>query len=267
MRARRKPLWTSPLPADPPTGAQVVGHGREVLALVSTPAALGDEGGFPPASWDGLAVQRPWRAGGIVAEADEAAVIEEVPAWAAGWTPCTPASRGGSPAPSHAGGCWPTCAGCSATWGARTAGNWPSTPASAPRWMQRSLATADWDPDLVRDDLRGCVVEQLGDPGGVLVADETGFLKKGTTSVGVERQYSAPPARSTTARWASFWPMPAPRGGRSLTGSCTCPAVGPTILPGAGPPGSLRRSGSRPSRSWPGSCWSAPWRLGCRLRG
>jgi hypothetical protein len=34
MRARRKPLWTSPLPADPPTGAQVVGHGREVLALV-----------------------------------------------------------------------------------------------------------------------------------------------------------------------------------------------------------------------------------------
>src|SRR6266511_1632273 len=33
MRARRKPLWTSPLPADPPTGAQVVGHGREV-ALV-----------------------------------------------------------------------------------------------------------------------------------------------------------------------------------------------------------------------------------------
>src|SRR6266511_3402199 len=34
MRARRKPLWTSPLPADPPTGAQVVGHGREVLAPV-----------------------------------------------------------------------------------------------------------------------------------------------------------------------------------------------------------------------------------------
>jgi hypothetical protein len=34
MRARRKPLWTSPLPADPPTGAKVVGHGREVLALV-----------------------------------------------------------------------------------------------------------------------------------------------------------------------------------------------------------------------------------------
>ena len=56
--------------------------------------------------------------------------------------------------------------------------------------MQRLLATADWDPDLVRDDLRGYVVEHLGDPGAVLVVDETGFLKKGTTSVGVQRQYS-----------------------------------------------------------------------------
>ena len=61
---------------------------------------------------------------------------------------------------------------------------------ATPDGMQRLLATADWDPDLVRDDLRAYVVEHLGDPGGVLVADETGFLKKGTTSVGVQRQYS-----------------------------------------------------------------------------
>ncbi|HEY4727676.1 MAG TPA: IS701 family transposase [Actinomycetes bacterium] len=59
-----------------------------------------------------------------------------------------------------------------------------------PDGMQRLLATADWDPDLVRDDLRGYVVEQLGDPAAVLVVDETGFLKKGATSVGVQRQYS-----------------------------------------------------------------------------
>jgi SRSO17 transposase len=56
--------------------------------------------------------------------------------------------------------------------------------------MQRLLATADWDPDQVRDDLRAYVVEHLGDAGAVLVVDETGFLKKGTTSVGVQRQYS-----------------------------------------------------------------------------
>jgi hypothetical protein len=60
----------------------------------------------------------------------------------------------------------------------------------SPDGMQRLLATADWDPELVRDDLRGYVVEHLGDPGAVLVVDETGFLKKGTTSVGVQRQYS-----------------------------------------------------------------------------
>jgi SRSO17 transposase len=61
---------------------------------------------------------------------------------------------------------------------------------ATPDGMQRLLATADWNPDLVRDDLRAYVVEHLGDPGAVLVVDETGFLKKGTTSVGVQRQYS-----------------------------------------------------------------------------
>jgi SRSO17 transposase len=59
-----------------------------------------------------------------------------------------------------------------------------------PDGMQRLLATADWDPDLVRDDLRTYVVEHLGDPQAVLGVDETGFLKKGTTSVGVQRQDS-----------------------------------------------------------------------------
>jgi SRSO17 transposase len=61
---------------------------------------------------------------------------------------------------------------------------------TTPDGMQRLLATADWNPDLVRDDLRDYVVGHLGDPGAVLVVDETGFLKKGTTSVGVQRQYS-----------------------------------------------------------------------------
>lgn len=59
-----------------------------------------------------------------------------------------------------------------------------------PDGMQRLLATANCDPDLVHDDLREYVVEHLGDAGAVLVVDETGFLKKGTTSVGVQRQYS-----------------------------------------------------------------------------
>ena len=64
-----------------------------------------------------------------------------------------------------------------------------------PDGMQRLLTTARWDADAVRDDLRAYVVEHLGDPGGVLVVDETGFLKKGTKSAGVQRQYSGTAGR------------------------------------------------------------------------
>src|SRR5437763_8169034 len=66
---------------------------------------------------------------------------------------------------------------------------------ATPDGMQRLLATADWDADAVRDDLRAYVVEHLGDPGAVLVVDETGFLKKGPKSVGVQRQYSGTAGR------------------------------------------------------------------------
>src|SRR5512134_2152980 len=61
---------------------------------------------------------------------------------------------------------------------------------STPDGMQDFLARMLWDAELVRDDLRAYVVEHLGDTGAVLVLDETGFLKKGTKSVGVQRQYS-----------------------------------------------------------------------------
>ena len=61
--------------------------------------------------------------------------------------------------------------------------------------MQRLLTTTRWDPDALRDDVRGYVMERLGDPAGVLVVDETGFLKKGTKSAGVQRQYSGTAGR------------------------------------------------------------------------
>ncbi len=59
----------------------------------------------------------------------------------------------------------------------------------SPDGMQRLLRTADWDADAVRDDLRDYVVDRLG-PGGVLILDDTGFIKKGTKSAGVARQYT-----------------------------------------------------------------------------
>ena len=66
---------------------------------------------------------------------------------------------------------------------------------ATPDGVQRLLSTYVWDADLVRDDLRNYVVEHLGQEGGVLVVDETGFLKKGTKSVGVQRQYSGTAGR------------------------------------------------------------------------
>ena len=66
---------------------------------------------------------------------------------------------------------------------------------AGPQGVQRLLNAADWDADAVRDDLRTLVVEHLGDPNAVLVLDETGFLKKGTKSVGVQRQYSGTAGR------------------------------------------------------------------------
>jgi SRSO17 transposase len=56
---------------------------------------------------------------------------------------------------------------------------------STPDGMQRLLNQAEWNTDLVRDDLREYVVEHFADERAVLVCDETGFLKKGTKSVGV----------------------------------------------------------------------------------
>jgi SRSO17 transposase len=66
---------------------------------------------------------------------------------------------------------------------------------ATPDGMQRLLSTATWEVDGVRDDVRTYIVEALGTPEGVLVVDETGFLKKGTHSVGVKRQYSGTAGR------------------------------------------------------------------------
>ena len=66
---------------------------------------------------------------------------------------------------------------------------------AGPQGVQRLLNAAGWDAEAVRDDLQTLVVEHLGEPGGVLVLDETGFLKKGTKSVGVQRQYSGTAGR------------------------------------------------------------------------
>jgi SRSO17 transposase len=85
----------------------------------------------------------------------------------------------------------------------------------APGGMQHFLARARWDADAVRDDLRGYVIEHLGDPRGVLVVDETGDIKKGTATAGVQRQYTGTAGRTENAQVAVYLSY-AGRGGHAL---------------------------------------------------
>jgi SRSO17 transposase len=81
-----------------------------------------------------------------------------------------------------------------------------------PDGMQRLLNCYRWDADAVRDELRGYVLEHLGDRSGVVVADETGFLKKGTKSAGVQRQYSGTAGRIENCQLGVFLTYVSSRG-------------------------------------------------------
>ena len=75
---------------------------------------------------------------------------------------------------------------------------------ATPDGMHHLLAAARWDADAVRDDLRGYVIEHLGSADAVLVVDETGDVKKGTASTGVQRQYSGTAGRVENCQVAVF---------------------------------------------------------------
>jgi SRSO17 transposase len=82
----------------------------------------------------------------------------------------------------------------------------------APWRMQALLGRTLWDQDKARDICRDYVIERLGDPAGVLVLDETGFLKKGRHSVGVARQYSGTAGRIENCQIGVFLGYASPRG-------------------------------------------------------
>src|SRR6187431_2114134 len=84
-----------------------------------------------------------------------------------------------------------------------------------PDGVQDFLARMRWDADQVRDDLQAYVVAQLGDADAVLVLDETGFVKKGSKSVGVQRQYSGTAGRIENCQIGVFLGY-ASRHGRAL---------------------------------------------------
>jgi len=81
-----------------------------------------------------------------------------------------------------------------------------------PGGMQHLLGQARWDADGVRDDLRDYVTGHLGDPGAVLVVDETGDVKKGTATAGAQRQYTGTAGRTENAQVAVYLAYVAPAG-------------------------------------------------------
>lgn len=81
-----------------------------------------------------------------------------------------------------------------------------------PDKMQRLLNAAVWDADAVRDDLRRYAAENVGDRDGVLIVDETGFVKKGIKSAGVQRQYSGTAGRVENCQLGVFLAYASPRG-------------------------------------------------------
>ena len=83
---------------------------------------------------------------------------------------------------------------------------------ATPDSLQRLLATCRWEPDEVRQDLQDYVAETLGRPDGVLIVDDTGFIKKGVTSAGVQRQYSGTAGRTENCQIGVFAAYASTRG-------------------------------------------------------
>jgi SRSO17 transposase len=138
---------------------------------------------------------------------------------------------------------------------------------ASPDGMQHLLARAAWDHDGVRDDVRAYVVEHLGDPGAVLVVDETGDLKKGTATVGVQRQYTGTAGRVENAQVAVLLVYASQAGHAVIDRELYLPRSWTRDPSAAGPPVSPLRWGLRPSPPRRRPCSSGRWRPVSRPRG
>lgn len=136
--------------------------------------------------------------------------------------------------------------------------------APTPYGFQYLLARADWDADMVRDELCTYLIQHLGDPHGVLVLDETGVVKKGPPRPGSPARTPGRSATWRTAKSACCWAMPVRWAMRWWIANCIDPKSGRTIERAAGRRGSLLTGPLPPSRRWPASCWPEPSRPACR---
>ncbi len=133
-----------------------------------------------------------------------------------------------------------------------------------PQGVQRLLNSAKWDADAVRDDLREYVLEHLGDErSGVLIVDETVFLKKGEKSVGVARQYTGTAGDTVNCQVGVFLAYSSEKGAAFLDRALYLPRAW-TGTPCDGPRLAFPRSSSSATRwSWLRGCWSERSRPTC----
>src|SRR4029077_20128400 len=101
--------------------------------------------------------------------------------------------------------------------------------------LQRFLTYSPWDSHSIHREIQAIFAERLVPSttdwpiGTVGVIDESGFVKKGTESVGVQRQTAVTSAKRRTARWAcSWWALRLPAVLCS-TSNCICPGLGPAM--------------------------------------
>jgi SRSO17 transposase len=94
------------------------------------------------------------------------------------------------------------------------------------RGMPRLIRDVCWDEEQMRWHSQQLVADELGDPDGVLMVEETGFVKKGKDSVGVARPYCGALARGSITQWGSLPPMPRGRALRWWTNGSSCPSNG-----------------------------------------
>jgi SRSO17 transposase len=121
---------------------------------------------------------------------------------------------------------------------------------ATPDGLQHLLSRAKWDAEAVRDDVRDYVVDAFGDPDAILVLDETGDVKKGVHSVGVQRQYSGTAGRVENAQVAVYLTYAAPRGHALIDRALYLPrswAEDPRRCDGAGIPSDKRCFATKPA--------------------
>src|SRR5215467_9020702 len=129
-------------------------------------------------------------------------------------------------------------------------------PGGSVRGLQRFLSEVPWDEEHMRWTYHQLVAEEMGEPDGVLMFDETGFVKKGTDSVGVARQYCGPLGKVENCQVGGGRALPPGKAMRSWTSGCSCRnGGGRTRMRPAGPSVTCPpNSRFRANRSWRRPC-------------